>query len=239
MDTVKISKNSTAIIAHRGLSGIECENTAAAFVAAGNRSYFGIETDVHKTADGKFIIIHDDDTARVANERLSVEESDYDVLRKVRLSDKEGRIREDLCLPSLEEYLRICRTYGKIGVLELKNPFQKSDVEKILKTVRNEYKIDKMVFISFDYNNLVYIRELEKKADIQYLFSSEVDDELIKKLSEYKFDLDINYHNLYEEDVKLLHEKGIKVNCWTVDEKCHAERLIGWGVDYITTNILE
>lgn len=239
MDTVKIGKNSTLIIAHRGLSGIECENTAAAFVAAGNRSYFGIETDVHRTADGKFIIIHDNTTERVSPEKVSVEESNYDVLRKVRLSDKEGRIREDLCLPSLEEYLRICRTYGKIGVLELKNSFEKSDVEKILKTVRNEYKIDKMIFISFDYNNLVYIRELEKKANLQYLCSCEVDGALIEKLLKYGLDLDINYRYLDESNIKLLHEKGIKVNCWTVDEKCHAERLIGLGVDFITTNILE
>ena len=73
MDTVKINKNNTVLIAHRGLSGIECENTAAAFVAAGNRSYFGIETDVHKTADGKFIIIHDDITGYVCAENLSVD----------------------------------------------------------------------------------------------------------------------------------------------------------------------
>ena len=38
MDTVKIDAKSTKMIAHRGVSGIERENTAAAFVAAGNRS---------------------------------------------------------------------------------------------------------------------------------------------------------------------------------------------------------
>ena len=62
MDTIKIDKNNVKLIAHRGVSGIERENTAAAFVAAGNRSYYGIETDVHVTKDGKFVIIHDDDT---------------------------------------------------------------------------------------------------------------------------------------------------------------------------------
>ena len=66
-------------------------------------------------------------------------------------------VRGDLCLPSLEEYLRICRTYEKIAVLELKNPMPKSDVERIIKIVKSEYEIDKTVFISFDYNNLVYV----------------------------------------------------------------------------------
>ena len=59
MNTIKIAdKKQTLMVAHRGCSGLERENTNAAFVAAGNRSYFGIETDIHKTLDGKFIIIH-------------------------------------------------------------------------------------------------------------------------------------------------------------------------------------
>ena len=54
------------MIAHRGLSGLERENTYPAFIAAGNRSYFGIETDIHKTADGEFVVIHDETTERVS-----------------------------------------------------------------------------------------------------------------------------------------------------------------------------
>ena len=53
--TVKFNRSSAVkLIAHRGLSGLERENTAAAFVAAGNRAaYFGIETDVYRTVDGQ------------------------------------------------------------------------------------------------------------------------------------------------------------------------------------------
>ena len=52
MNTIKIKKSLTQLVAHRGLSGIETENTNAAFVAAGNRSYYGIETDIQRTKDG-------------------------------------------------------------------------------------------------------------------------------------------------------------------------------------------
>jgi len=41
------------------------------------------------------------------------------------------------------------------------------------------------------------------------------------------------------ENIKLLHSKGIKVNCWTCDDKETAEKLVSYGVDYITSNILE
>ena len=65
MDAIRINRKQARMVAHRGLSGIELENTCAAFVAAGNRDYWGIETDVHQTADGKYIIFHDDNTGRV------------------------------------------------------------------------------------------------------------------------------------------------------------------------------
>ena len=35
------------------------------------------------------------------------------------------------------------------------------------------------------------------------------------------------------------HEKGLVINCWTVDDPARAEDLAAWGVDYITSNILE
>ena len=107
MDTIRIDdKKSTLMVAHRGLSGIERENTCSAFVAAGNRSYFGIECDVHRTADGRYVIIHDDNTERVAMDRLEVESSTYETLRSLRLTDKNGeRGRIDLRIPSLEEYI--------------------------------------------------------------------------------------------------------------------------------------
>ena len=59
MDTIKTDIRKVKMIAHRGLSGIERENTCPAFVAAGNRSYYAIETDVHRTLDGQFVVIHD------------------------------------------------------------------------------------------------------------------------------------------------------------------------------------
>jgi glycerophosphoryl diester phosphodiesterase len=39
--------------------------------------------------------------------------------------------------------------------------------------------------------------------------------------------------------IDYLHKNGLKVNCWTVDIKERAEELCAWGVDYITSNILE
>jgi len=105
MDTIKIAnKGNVKMIAHRGLSGIERENTNAAFVAAANRSYFGIETDIHKTVDGNYVLIHDDKTGRVAIDNMVVEESTFDTLRSLVLTDRDGtKSRSDIRIPTLEE----------------------------------------------------------------------------------------------------------------------------------------
>ena len=70
MNTIKLEGKKPLMVAHRGCSGLERENTHAAFVAAGNRTYYGIETDVHKTADGKYVAIHDDNTKRTGTADL-------------------------------------------------------------------------------------------------------------------------------------------------------------------------
>ena len=239
MNSVKIEHGNTRMVAHRGLSGIEKENTHAAFVAAGNRSYFGIETDVHRTLDGKFVCIHDDTTARVAIDNLAVEKSTFDTLRNLQLCDvdqKKGR--SDLRIPTLQEYVQICKKYGKIGVLELKNTFEPADVIKIIEIIKEEEYLHGILFISFSRANMITLRQLLPDQPCQYLISQFADD-LVDFLCQNHLDLDIHYKALTEERVKMLHEKGIQVNCWTCDDPKDAKELVSWGVDYITSNILE
>ena len=239
MNTIKVKHDMVPFVAHRGCSGIEKENTHAAFVAAGNRSYFGIETDVHRTLDGKFICFHDDTTGRVAIDNMVVEQTTFDTLRNLILTDVDGKKgRTDLRMPTLQEYIQICKKYGKIAVLELKNTFEPADVMKIVDVIKNEDYLVSTIFISFSFENMVTLRNLLPEQPCQYLTGA-LNDEILTLLKKYKLDLDIRYKDLTAEGVKLCHENGIKVNAWTVDDPKVAEELISWGVDYITSNILE
>ena len=240
MNTIKIDdKKQVQMIAHRGCSGLELENTNAAFVAAGNRSYFGIETDIHATADGKFIIIHDDSTKRVAIDNLIVEESTYDTLRNLLLVQKDGRKgRTDLRLSNLEEYIGICKYYEKVSVLELKGNLSREAVYEICDRIAVLDYLENVIFISFAIQNLLYVREKYPEQAAQYLLS-ECKEEDYARLLKYRLDLDIHYPKLTKELVERCHGDGLKVNCWTCDKKEDADRLISYGVDFITSNILE
>src|SRR5688572_8391553 len=48
------------VIAHRGASGYEPENSLAAFRAAIARGADGVELDIHNTADGEILVHHDE-----------------------------------------------------------------------------------------------------------------------------------------------------------------------------------
>ncbi|MBQ6932850.1 MAG: hypothetical protein IJN37_00540 [Clostridia bacterium] len=241
MNTIKIDGN-VKMVAHRGLSGIERENTNPAFVAAGNRSYWGIETDVHKTLDGQFIIIHDETTERVTDGRvnINIEESPYDAVRDLVLPDKDGSLnRQDIRIPLLIDYIRICKKYEKIAVLELKNPFADEDIAKIVDIIKGENYLENVTFISFDFNNCAVLRKMLPEQSIQWLTYKEIDEAAINNILEHKLDIDAHYKLLSRELIEKLHAKGVTVNCWTVDDKEMAEKLIEWGVDMITSNILE
>lgn len=240
MDTIKINNKNVKMVAHRGLSGIEKENTCSAFVAACNRAtYFGVETDVHRTADGQYIIFHDDNTARVGIDHMVIEETTFETLRKLQLTDIDGkRGRIDLTMPNLMEYIEICKKYGKYCVLELKNQFKASDVYKIVGMIEKAGYLDHVIFISFALKNLIYLRRRYPNQPAQYLVK-EWDDKLLETLNQYHLGIDIYYKSATTENVRKVHDLGQEYNVWTVNEAVDGDALVEMGVDYITTNILE
>lgn len=239
MNTIKFDKKNVRVVAHRGLSGIEKENTNAAFVAAGNRSYYGIETDIHRTADGKIVAVHDDNLKRVAGENVLVEEVNLATSQSVVLFGKDDtKNRVDLRVSTLENYISICKTYEKHCVLELKSDFTDEEIAQIVDIIRGYDYLDEVTFIAFGYDNLLKVRKLLPEQSAQFLFEK-FTDEIFERVVADKLDIDIYYKGLTKEIVDRCHAHGMVVNCWTVNDKEIGEQLAAWGVDFITTNILE
>ena len=235
-NTTSFDKKSTKIIAHRGLSGLEIENTEEAFIAAGKRSYYGIEADVRKTADGKFIICHDKTLKRISEKDINVEETTLEELLKVTLSIEDKNKEGQLC--ELSAFVSICKLYDKHAFLELKSDFNSQEIDQIIDIISSYEYLHNTTFISFNYTNLEHVRKFLPDQSVQYLFSK-IDEDTINQLINDKIDVSISYKILTEEYLTLFHNAGLTVNCWTVDDVEIAENLALVGVDYITTNILE
>jgi len=239
MDTVKFNENKGVLmVAHRGVSGLERENTCPAFLVAGAKSYYGIETDVHVTADGEIIVFHDDSLKRLLDVDKRVEECTFSYLRSLRLKDFNGKVQKGLFLPTLEEYIDICKRYQKVAVLELKNPMQKQYIAKIVNVIKSLDMLENTIFISFAGENLVELKREYPTAKAQFLFCDATEQNL-QFMVDNGLDADIYYKKLTKEYADLLKSNGIKINCWTVDNLQDATALQSLGVDFITSNILE
>ncbi len=240
MEPIKINKGNVKMVAHRGLSGIETENTAAAFIAAGNRSYFGAETDIRFTRDGAIVLMHDGNTERVSGEKKLPEKTSFKRLRKLVFKDKiDGEKRGDLCIATLEDYLRICKKYNKHCVIEIKTELSPVQASKVAEMVEKVYDLEQVTFISFHKSSLITLRALMPQQTMQFLISEFKAEEHMALLDEYNFGLDVNHKCVTKEMIDEVHAHGHEFNVWTVDDPARAEELAAWGVDYITSNILE
>ncbi len=239
-DTIKVSVGSTKMVAHRGVSGLETENTAAAFVAAGNRSYYGIETDIHVTTDGKFLCQHDGNANRTSGIVFELEQNTAESARFIVHRDKHGTDgRRDLVVPTLSDYITICRDYGKESVLEIKSNLTEEQLAAMVAEIRELGHFEGTTFIAFGFENLVRLRAVAPDAKAQFL-CCEIKDETVAKLVEHKLNLDVLHTAITsKEQVDALHAKGIEINVWTVDSKERCEELASFGIDYITSNICE
>jgi len=99
---------------------------------------------------------------------------------------------------------------------------------------------DRLVVQCFDVRALNYMHEQYPDLFLSYLSSKEKDLEAL--LSQIDFVPDWwspNFADVTEENVKLAHEKGIKVVPWTVDKEEEIQRMIDCNVDAIISNYPE
>ena len=84
----------------------------------------------------------------------------------------------------------------------------------------------------------IYNPEKFPKAKAQFLTEIGMDEE-IERMIAHKIDADFWSECVTKEKVDRLHKEGRIVNCWTVDDVKTAEKMKSFGVDMITTDILE
>ncbi|MBN3490548.1 hypothetical protein JV173_03365 [Acholeplasma equirhinis] len=214
-------------IAHRGLTSKTDENTVTAFKMAGELPFYGIETDVHETLDSKYILYHDD-FVKISDQKIFIDKTLSIDLKNIIFNNGDT-------LPDLEDYIKICKKYQKIAVLELKAPFTTLKIKNIIEKIETLGYLEQTIFISFYIDNLLRVKLLRKESNCQLLLG-DYNDALITLSKSMKFDINIHYSHLTPTRVDYIHSLGLQVNCWTVNDKDIALKLIEMGVDFITTD---
>ena len=88
-------------------------------------------------------------------------------------------------------------------------------------------------------SNLLLLKEKYPEQSVQYLVDHPIENTLIEELVEQKMGIDARCDWFTEEIMQKCREKGVATNAWTVNDTEIAKKLIDWGIDFITSNILE
>lgn len=239
MNTIKIDKYFKGMIANKGLSGIETENTIFAFLAASNRSFYGISCNVSLSKDNQIIVTNDDTLLRLGLLNLDIPSFTYDELRKFSLIDrKTANLDSNLYIPKLIDYLAICKTYRKVAFINIKSTFKTENLDRMIDDIQNYYDLKNSIFFSDNRKHLTY---LSKSIDHSNIFYSTdiVNEETFDFCKKNGFNLNLPINEVHKDVIKNMHLFGLKVSTGVVNDKDLAEKLIKYDIDYVFTDILE
>ena len=227
-------------ISHRGESIDAPENSLPAFKLSLERKTDGMECDVHLTADQVVVVSHDPTTARMGDRDLTIAETCFDELVKVNISGAFEQYPDEHihALEDTFQYLGEGREY----YVELKPGCSAlvPAVKKILK--KHGMSPDQIVIISFD-RELIALSKQQMPEYRALLLTGLSSDMTVEKLLEDLrsiqadgVDAVADEKVITAEFVRKLHDAGMFVAVWRVDQPGQARRLIERGVDSITSN---
>lgn len=235
------------IIAHRGASHDAPENTLASFKLGYEQQADACELDIHLTKDGNIVVIHDADTGRTTGVSNKIAAQTLDKLRPLdagKWGQWKGKNFSEK-IPLLSEALATVpdakRMFIEIKVREEILP----ELERVI--AAPGWKPEQLPIITFHYETARAAKARFPKHEVSWLASYEKDkttgklpdfDELIRKAKAAGLDgLDLNFKFPIDAAfVKKVHDAGLKLYTWTVNDAAVARLHADAGVDGITTD---
>ena len=212
------------IYAHRGASAAHPENTLRAFRHALAIGVNGIELDVHATADGIPVVIHDRDVGRTTDGDGFVDDIPLARLQNFDAGDGER-------VPTLAEVLELVGSAAHLDI-EIKG----SGIESAVLDVLARYPDVRWAISSFDWNTLRTLRRLAPEVELWPL-AEEFSDELIAVAAELRSPTVSLFVDAYTpERATILRDAGLRVMVWTVNDAGEAERVADLGAFALCTD---
>ena len=210
------------VIAHRGASGYEYENSRAAFRRAVLLDADGIELDVHSTRDGGMVVHHDPDIPGVGPiAQLSLAEA------------RNARIRNGEPLPLLTEILELV---GAREVwVEVKSLPAAYD-QQLLDVLDGGPAPERYAVHSFDHRIVDRLGEARPSLRRGILLSAYLKDPVSVMRAVGATTLWQEWQLVDQDLVNQIHDSGGEIIAWTVNELGDLDRMVRVGVDGLCGN---
>ena len=217
-------------IGHRGAKGHAPENTLISFRKAVDMQVDGIELDVHRSADGELMVIHDETIDRTTNGKGFVNRLSLRELKGVLIENKHQ-------IPTLEEVLDLVNQECFVNI-ELKSyETAEKTVELIEKYIEEKnWNYDRFLVSSFDWNALQQVRFLNDEIPIGVLTETDLDLALaFAKFIQAK-SIHPHFHLLTKANTARMQEKRLQVIPWTINKTEDIQKIKSFKVNGIITD---
>ena len=203
------------IIGHRGAAD-HPENTIPSFESAIAQGVDGIELDVRASSDGIMTVVH----GSVVGEH-AVKSTPYETFKG---------LPDGYEVPLLEDVLK---KFGKKTLLdiELKHDGIEEAAVALIKRYCNP---EKTMISAFDVNSLSKVHDLLPELQLGYIYNRTQDEE-----ARHNCPVDVvipQFRLASRELIEEVHDEGLTVWAWTVNDEEEVRRLVNLGVDGLITD---
>ncbi|UNS95629.1 glycerophosphodiester phosphodiesterase [Streptomyces tubbatahanensis] len=211
-------------VGHRGVMGVEPENTLRSFVRAEREGLDVIELDLHLSKDGALVVMHDADVARTTDGAGPIGELTLAQLRALDAGQGER-------VPVFEEVVDAVRSPLQAEIKD------RAAARVLADTIKRRALHDRVTVISFHAEALRETRE--HLPDIPLVLvagrSSPTAPERARELGAGMISLELRH--LDADIVGRAHAAGIKVISWTVNTDEDLARVRELGLDGVVTDM--
>jgi glycerophosphoryl diester phosphodiesterase len=225
------------IVAHRGSAADRPENALSSFITAAKSGANQIELDVHLTADGELVVIHDATLDQTSEGHGPVSSLTLAELKRIRLRGL------DETIPTLPEVLAAVgdRIHTRI---EIKRNARGLDYEgladPIMEAVESRNLKDRVTIMCFQLDSLIPFAKAGYETSLSFSknFGSDKDlPSLVQRLAgEGISDIGYFFHELDQTGIETITSSGLTVGVWTVNGAPRLDYWLRQPISYILTD---
>jgi len=213
------------VAAHRGGAALWPENSLLAFRQALALGVDALEFDLHMTADGEVVVLHDPTLDRTSTAKGPVRALSLADLATVRLKARDGMVTDER-VSTFAQVLDLAASTSVELVPEIKIDATGQRYvgieEKVLALLRSRGLLARATVQAFQAETIRRLRELVPKARTMLLVT--------------RGDLGMNHRLIDANVVSAARVAGIRLAAWTVNEEADIRRMIDLGVDMVMSD---
>jgi glycerophosphoryl diester phosphodiesterase len=237
----------TLVAAHRGGAALWPENSLQAFREALALGVDVLELDLHLTADGEVVALHDPTLDRTSTARGHVRDQRLADVAAARLKTRDGAVTDER-VPAFSQVLDVAAPTSVELAPEIKVDADRQRYpgieEKVLALLRSRGLLARTTIQAFQPDTIRRVRELEPGARTMLLVArGDVERDRARPAEAVgraralgATDLGMNHRLIDAEVVAAARAAGIRLAAWTVNEEPDMQRMIALGVDMVMSD---